>query len=76
MSFRMVEYLFKFYFFFFYFKEFSNKSKNLSLKAYHDKRLIKEKEVSENIARCLARLNRFPEAVQIADKFIHLVNLV
>lgn len=53
--------------------EFGNKSRSLGQKAYHDKKLIKDKEVSESIARCLAHLNRFTEAIEITNKFLNLV---
>lgn len=39
-------------------------------KVFHDKRQIKDKELKESIARCLARLNRLQEAIDIADGFI------
>lgn len=38
--------------------------------AFHDKRQIKDRELKESIARCLARLNRLQEAIDIADGFI------
>ena len=42
-------------------------------KVFHDKRQIKDKELKESIARCLARLNRLHEAIYIADGFIQNV---
>lgn len=42
-------------------------------KVFHDKRQIKDKELKESIARCLARLNRLQEAIDIADGFIQNV---
>ena len=45
-------------------------------KAFHDKKQIKDKEVKESMARCLARLNRLNEAIEIADEFIKNVKLI
>jgi len=56
-------------------KVFANKSRESGYKVYHDKKLIKDKEVLESIARCFARLDRFDEALEITENFINLVRI-
>lgn len=52
--------------------DLANKSRNSAAKPYHDKKLIRDKEVSESMTRCLTRLNRFDEALEIAENILNL----